>query len=247
MSVHFSYLTTLFFLLLIGAAMAVLWIVDTRRLRSAAKSIDASFQKLAREPQWQPLLTPQTFGDNTIARLDNWDSLCSQLLKFVPLTRLQEGYADSEVLGVRTVLISDDHTIVGTFACSHKDPRIFFRSFISVVGEKVLMTTDAKSLSNRPQNYIVGMFDKQADEVDMVKKLMELRQSISGTIKRFDTVETYVSVQQTMWRESNLIRMKDQYVVSIEALRKLAPANLSESRLKRIHRYIAELHETAKR
>jgi len=239
MSAHISFLAIAVIVIL----LALLWIIDTLRLRAAAKKIDASFRKLAREPHWVPLQDPSFFDDKVIARLDSWDELCSQQLNLKPLVRLQEQYTDGQRIGVRTVLVSEDRSIAATFACSHKDTNISFRSFISVIDSKMLIATDARFLSDRPDNHIVGSFDKSATEVDMLEKLFDLRRQVPGDTKGFVTPEAYVAVQQTMRREANAIREKKQYVIDLNTLRKYAPPNLSESRLRRIHGYIVKLHQ----
>ena len=225
-------------------ACILAWMLDGWLLRRAARRIDASYKAGARKPQWTPLTNSDGFSAEVLARLDAWDVLCRHQFGLVPLVRLRECCADGEVLGVRSVLVNEDRTIMATYACSHRNPLVAFRSFASLIGDKVLMASDARILYDRPARYLLEAFPKEASEQALFNRLTELRTSTAGAPRTIDSIETYIEFQREMWQDADKLRRQRHSIVDFESLRKLAPPNLGASRLRRLHRHITELNRS---
>jgi hypothetical protein len=232
-------------LMIAGVAFAVAagaQLLRRAQIRGKAIRIDASYKRLNREPHWSPLTDPSVVPAEVLARLDEWEALCRRELQMTPLARLKEHYADGELIGVRSVLLNGERTIAATFAVSHRNPKVSFRSFGSFADDRFLLTSDIKSRFQRPDNIVYQYVDAAMPAGDMYRAQIAHLKNRSATPRPFNGVNSYIDMQTRMWSQTNALRQQAGYVMDAESLRRLAPQQMSDATLREIHSEIVRLN-----
>lgn len=232
-------------LVTVVAVAVTLWWVDRAHIRTAAKKIDAHYRGLRREPRWVEAIPASEVPAAVTAKLDQWDALCQRELGLRPLGRLAE-YAESDFLGVRTVLLDPSGGFAATLACSHVNPAISFRGLASKAGGRFVLTVDAKSPSSPPDQVVVTQLAKTATERAMVEAHLAAVQRVGEAVPFADMAQ-YVDFQTELWQAGHAHRTQQGYLIDLESLQRLAPPQMSAARLAKIHAAIVALHQSSPR
>lgn len=234
--------TSMSLLLCAVAAACILWWLDVRRVRRAAQKIDARFKSLDSPPTFSPLHESDDIPASAIAKLDAFDDALATGMGFTVLGRLREFSVQGALLGVRTVLVNADRTITATFAMSHTNAAISFRSFCAELQPCIVCSSDARSVSPPSPNLVKLHHGKADESIALLQALQEKLNALDGHRLPFDSLDAYTQMQVRMWHFSREARLKNANVIDLDTLRRLAPAGFSERRLRRVHDEIVRLN-----
>lgn len=238
-------MNSLGFSILVGMAGAVIsaWWSDRARIRKAARTIDAKFKSLSQPPRFTALGDATDIPAGVMARLDEFDALCTTSLGFMPLGRLREYSGEGVLMGVRTVLVTPDRGVAAVLATSHQNPALSFRSFASELPTGIVYASDVRTVSP-PTPQIDLLRHETTDAASVLLAALRARlASLGGKPLPFDSMAAYLAMQDRSWHYSREARLQNGNVIDLDSLRRLSKAKLSESRLRRVHAEILKLNQ----